>query len=307
MNDKSNDKLLELTRNKLEVLVKKEKVFFTRRCNKSIDLAFKIAIKKLDDSKERFLLIQKEGGWITYQNYAKKYKLTLVRLDNCMLSNNNGSYNICNDRNDKNHDEENNKENCGKIKEIIQSNAILIMHSMPGYSFMEDMLKVQEKIKGKNIILINDCCGSIGTFDATIGDIIVCSFGEAKPLSSGGGGFIALNYVDEEEILLEEENSVLEQIDFPRLNDSINNLAKKRSFWDIKSKKVKDELENKGFNIINLKNEGINVLVAFNSLIEKERLIKYCEDKNLEYVECPRYIRTLNDAISIEIKREKIN
>ena len=36
---------------------------------------------------------------------------------------------------------------------------------------------------------------------------------------------------------------------------------------------------------------------------EKGKIIKYCEENNLQYTICPRYIRVNCDAISIEVKR----
>ena len=35
----------------------------------------------------------------------------------------------------------------------------------------------------------------------------------------------------------------------------------------------------------------------------KQRIIDYCNENNLEFTECPRYIRINEPAISIEVKR----
>ena len=51
----------------------------------------------------------------------------------------------------------------------------------------------------------------------------------------------------------------------------------------------------------------MNVVVRFEDEEEKEQLINYCEEKGFEYVECPKYIRIEEDAISIELKRLQLN
>ena len=43
---------------------------------------------------------------------------------------------------------------------------------------------------------------------------------------------------------------------------------------------------------------------AFSFTKEKKELIAYCEKNGYEYTECPRYIRVLENAISIEVKRK---
>jgi len=283
--DKLNEgaDLKEICRLKISKLVNEKEVFFTKRCNKSIELAMAIANEQLIRTNEKSLLIQKEGGWITYQNYAKKYKLKLIRLD--MID--------------------------GKIIELKNegvelNDAILTMHSRPGYSYDEDMNKIRDMVCKKNIFLINDCCGSIGTGAATTGDLIVCSFGDAKPLSAGGGGFIAADKFTKEQRdkLLIAENEAEELINFKELNLAIDLLPKKLAMWKVKKEKIEKELLKDDFNILNV-GEGINILVSFEDDIQKERLINYCKDKELEFVECPRYIRTMQRTISIEIKRLK--
>ncbi|MGV8169152.1 MAG: DegT/DnrJ/EryC1/StrS family aminotransferase [Candidatus Nanoarchaeia archaeon] len=269
---------MERCREALKELVNKKELYFTLRCNKSIELAFQIAMVELEGS-PKTLFIQKQGGWITYPNYAKKYKMNLVRLDNPE----------------------------GKIKEIksdVEGNAVLIMHSLPGYSYEEDMNKISKLCAQKDVFLINDCCGSIGAGAAKFGDISVCSFGEAKPLSAGGGGFIAADSfsASQRELLRSAEKDAAAKIDFIRLKQAIDGLQERLLRWKKKKKESEQKLKKENFKILNA-GQGINVLVPFNAESEKERLIKFCVDENLEYVECPRYMRTLERALSIEIKR----
>jgi hypothetical protein len=305
---KENQNGSEICKEKLKKLVNKKELYFTKRCNKSIELAVILALSRLNSKKERFLLVQEEGGWITYKNYAKKHKMTLINLKM-----------------------ENGKIVNEELKKAINrcgGNAILIMHSLPGYSYTEDMKKIKETIKDaikgkikeaidgeiKQIILINDCCGSIGTNSATVGDIIVCSFGEAKPLSIGkegaSGGFIASDNFYEfsnKDLLFIAEKDAAEIINFQKLNIIIDSLQERLLRWHMKAREVKKELIKKGFNILNQEEEGsdggINVLAEFSDEDEKERLINYCADNRIEYTECPRYIRTNRKALSLEIKR----
>ncbi len=286
--------LLEQCRAKLKKLIGKKKIYFTLRCNKSIDLAMSIVSNQgAKHSRCKTLLIQEEGGWMTYEAQAKKNKLELVRLPM--------------------HDGKIDQTSLLKYKsdDAKNKNAILLMHSMPGYSYSEDMASLYATCKKNNIILINDCCGSIGTDSAAIGDIVVCSFGEAKPLSAGGGGFIAADdfaafgdkSVDSDGLLQGAENIAAEKINFDKLVLQIELLQERLARWHKQAKEVKLELLRLGVKILNPGSGGINVLAVFSTDKEKERLINYCEEKGVEYTLCPRYIRTNKTALSIEIKK----
>ncbi|MGV8162523.1 MAG: DegT/DnrJ/EryC1/StrS family aminotransferase [Candidatus Nanoarchaeia archaeon] len=272
---KEYEKIRECREN-LRGLTNKKELYFTLRCNKAIDLAFQIEVPKLG-AEQRNLLIQKEGGWITYPNYAKKYRLNLIRLDGAQSR---------------------------QLNSLLKTPGILIMHSLPGYARRENMQKINEQCKKNDVLLINDCCGSIGTSAATFGDVVVCSFGKAKPLSAGGGGFIAADYFtnQEKELLLGAEKDATEHINFKALSEAISSLQERLSHWKSKKEEIEKKLKKEQFKVLN-QGEGINILVSFNDEGEKERLIKFCNEEKLEHVECPRYIRTLSKAISIEIKR----
>ncbi|MBI4141867.1 hypothetical protein HY484_03010, partial [Candidatus Woesearchaeota archaeon] len=43
--------------------------------------------------------------------------------------------------------------------------------------------------------------------------------------------------------------------------------------------------------------------VKFNNEQEKQQLIDYCNKNKYEYTLCPRYIRVMDNAISIEVKK----
>ena len=59
----------------------------------------------------------------------------------------------------------------------------------------------------------------------------------------------------------------------------------------------------KEYSVINKNHLGFVVIVEFTTDSEMENIINYCNTNNLEYTECPRYIRINKKAISIEIKR----
>jgi hypothetical protein len=294
-----NEEYKEICREKLKKIIDKKELYFTKRCNKSIELAVSMAADKLDTLdtlKEKFLLIQEEGGWLTYEENAKKKKLTLVKMK--MNDGKTSDERLLDDMNEDGF-----------------NNSILLLHSMPGYSYDEDMEKISAiKLKERNILIINDCCGSIGTENAKYGDMIVCSFGNAKPLSIGIGGFIASDNFEEyavkngpnktnKDLLRSAEDEASKIIDFEKLSVQIDLLqAKLLSFHD-RAKEVKFDLLRYGFKVLNNKNEGINVLAMYSDESEKERLINYCKEKKIEYTECPRYIRTNKQALSLEIKR----
>jgi len=299
-NNSGNNKDIERIRNKLKRLVNKDELFFTKRCNSAINLTMEFS--KAKDAQE--LYIQDQGGWIHYEKLGKKYSLNEYRLKT-----KNGSIV---------------KEDLQNLKPAnnVHKIGVLLINSLPGYSFEEDMREISKEIqrKSNNLLLINDCCGTIGTGQAKYGVFAVCSFGKAKPLSIGCGGFISynssilktLNVLQRkkfEEDLAQEELAALKIIDFVKLDQEINNLEKKLEFWKTLSNNLKIDLTKKGLSILNEGEQGINVIVSFENLSDKEKssqkekLIKYLEERRLEYTMCPRYIRSNIEGISVEVKR----
>ncbi|MCF7901239.1 DegT/DnrJ/EryC1/StrS family aminotransferase [Candidatus Woesearchaeota archaeon] len=277
----------------IKKLTGKNEVILTKRCNESIKIAIKTCIsilKNKNKDKNIVFLMQEEGGWITYEQFAKKsgiLKENIIRLKmhkGKIDLNNLKKYSFC----------------------------ILIMHSMPGYSYEENMKDIMDICTNNKILLINDCSGSINTEKAKYGNITVCSFGKDKPINCGTGGFIATNSEVKEEIkiqtnIIEKENilytkEAVDLIDLDKLKEQLKNLKNKLINWEAISQKIKKELKQK-YTILNEGKQGINVLIEFKNLNERETLIKYCEDNKLQYTICPRYIRTNKNAISIEIKR----
>ncbi|MFC2135459.1 DegT/DnrJ/EryC1/StrS family aminotransferase [Bacteroidota bacterium] len=250
---------------KLKELTGKNYIVFTRRGNSSILASLKL-MKELGFQK---VIIQEQGGWITYPQFIERLKFECERIIT----------------------------DYGIIKGIEDNDAVLLCNSMPGYFALQNMSEVSNFASEKKLFLINDVSGSIGTEEAKIGDLIIGSFGRWKPLNVEEGGFIATN--DEEHYNYFKEFE--EKINFEKLHQKLSNLKSKLEKFDEISSKIKTDLSD--FHIIHKDLKGINVIARFISDEEKEKLIKYCNEKNYTFVECPKYIRVLDDAISIEVKR----
>ena len=253
----------------LKQLTGKKKIILTRRGNKAI----KFSLKALASAGKTKLFIQDQGGWMTYPQYAKDFGLGLIKLKT--------DYGLI---------------KINRIKDQIDNKSILLINSMPGYFAVEDMKTLSEISKKAGAVLINDASGSIGSENAKFGDIIVGSFGKWKPVDVEYGGFIATdgNYFGDME-------SVFSANFVPILVKKLKNLKKRTEFLKSKAKKVKQALKN--FEILHKEHDGLNVIVKFNNDKEKEKILNYCEQNNLEYTICPRYIRVEEDAVSIEVKR----
>jgi len=252
----------------LKNLTNKKNIKLVSRGNKAILYALRIA-KKLGKTQ---VLIQDQGGWITYKQFSKKLKLDLIELKT--------DYGLINTK---------------ELEKNINKNSVLLINSLTGYFAQQDMDTIYSICSKKECLVINDISGSIGTEAAKVGDILVCSFGNDKPLDYGKGGLIAAK----EELLelteIKEENL---GNDFYK---TLKNLEKRLSKLKKLNKKIKSDL--KKLEIIHKAREGINVIVKFNNEREKKEIEEYCNKNNYQYTVCPRYIRVNCDAISIEVKR----
>ncbi len=244
----------------LKKLTGKKNIYLVSRCNEAIKQSLKILDKPLT-------LIQNEGGWLTYRQYPKK---------TIELKTQNGFINL------------------DDLEEKANQDSVLLTHSSPGYLGNDSMEKIFKVCKSKKCLVINDCCGSIGTDAAKIGDIIVGSFGKWKPIWLGHGGFIASD----------GKLDVEENFDFSKEKELIVNLKNLDSRLEKiheECNKIKKDLSS--FDIIKKDSKGLVVIVKFRNDKERSEIVKYCEANSLEYTECPRYIRSNEKAISIEVKR----
>jgi hypothetical protein len=252
----------------LENLTGKEHIKLVSRGNKALLYALKIA-KKLGYTK---VLIQDQGGWITYKQYPTRLKMDVIELKT--------DFGLT---------------DLKDLEKKANETSVFLLNSMAGYFALENIEEVYNICMRKKCLLINDATGSIGRDQARKGDIIVGSFGNAKPVNIGKGGFIATQNSDffNQIQILEEE--------FPELNKKLEELPKRLEFFDKVRKKIIKDL--KGHEIIHKDKKGINVIIKFINEEEKTDIINYCENNDFEYTLCPRYIRVNCDAISIEVKR----
>jgi len=218
------------------------------------------------------VLIPDMGGWFSYKKFPKKLGIDVVQIktDDGLV-----------DLND--------------LALKISSNSFVLINSLGGYFVDEPMVDIERICKDNNVLLINDVSGSIGTGDAFYGDFCVGSFGNDKPIDIGYGGFLGCN-------------AAIAMPDSPMaspegLADAISILKEKLLFWKIIRRDVMKDLDS--YDILHKDSDGINIVAAFNTDTEKESLINYCQAHNLEFVNCPSYIKVERPAISIEVKRRK--
>lgn len=258
----------------LQNLSAKDGIHITKRCNWSI----KFSLKYLKSIGKTKVFIQDEGGWMTYQQYPQKEGLELIEMPT-----NHGLVNF------------------EYLEDNLDNTSILLLNSLSGYYAAQSMAKIADLCKRRKSILINDVSGSIGTEIAKFGDIIVGSFGDGKPINLGFGGFIATNSVKFSKYVKAENTFKFESVDIQKLSNIIKLLPLRLKNLSDKAHKIKHDLQN--YEILHKDHPGINVVIKYIKDKDKESIIDYCTKNNLEYTLCPRYIRTKEQAISIEVKR----
>ena len=108
-------------------LTNKKYVYLTNRGNDAIKQA-------LSHFKNKTILIQDQGGWLTYKKYTKKYME--LKTNNTLIN----------------------------LKQLNQhKNQVLLLNSLSGYFTEQPMDKIVKACKNNNITLINDTSGSLGT------------------------------------------------------------------------------------------------------------------------------------------------
>lgn len=244
----------------------------TSRGNTAIFFALYLA-KKAGKTK---VFIPDQGGWFTFKTYPK-----ILGMDMNVI-----------------------KTDDGIIDDIpIADNAVLLYVQPAGYFAAQNMKALYEKCNGKTMV-IADVSGGIGSdmCSGEYADILVGSFSEWKPINIGYGGFLSIKekiiWERGKDILsLNKVNSLLEK----ELTKKIESLPKRYAFFSHHVKKIKRDLQKYG--IIHPEKKGIVVVVGYSGEKEKEEVIAYCKKNNYPFTLCPRYIRVMKPAISIEVKR----
>jgi hypothetical protein len=250
-------------------------VYFTKRCN----VAILYALRSLRNLGVNTVLIPDQGGWITYQQFPERLKMLKVEFPTI-----------------------DSKIDVNLLEPFLKEhkNSVLIINSLSGYFASAPIKEIYGLCKKYGVYFINDVSGSIGSklSDINFCDIIVGSFGRWKPVDLGSGGFIAFN----NKTFLYEELNDFEELDYELLNEKLKSLDKRlKSYYKLRDS-IRSDLSD--YKIIYPDDEfGINVLIKFYDEKELRRIISYCDSKELEYTNCPRYIRVGCDAVSIEVKR----
>ena len=264
------------SKNYLEKLVNKNYLMFTDRGNSSIWISLKLCKYKGIEN----ILIPDQGGWFKYKEFPKKLgmNVNLINTDYGLID-------------------------TSDLKNKIRKNSALIVNSLPAYAFEEKNINEIEKIcNKKDFLMINDGSGSIGTSLCKQGDIVLGSFGKWKPINLKYGGFIATDKKEYFNYFAKNFDNKIKPF-YQVLFMKLKKLDKRRKKFHEIQNQIKKELND--FDIIHKDKKGINVIVRFNNEQERDKIIGYCKKNNYQFTVCPWYIRVMDDAISIEIKRIK--
>lgn len=255
-------------------------VELTSRGNTAIFAALYCARKLSLDN--RTVLIPDQGGWLTYPQYPKKLDMKCV-----MIKTNAGVFDL---------------DVLARVVDIHDTNCLLY-ENPAGYFAEQDIKGIFEAVDGRCKVIM-DVSGCIGDdmCKGEFADIMVGSFGRWKPVNAEYGGFVSFKSVDDYEKCKEIFNTTeFDESKAEIVLEKLQNVKQRLASLYRQHEKIKDDLRE--HNILHVEKKGVNVVVAYSDDEEKNSLIKYCETNKYEYTECPRYIRVMQDAISIEVKR----
>ncbi len=230
------------------------------------------------------ILAPKEGGWMTYESFTKSLGKEFIHVEtkNALL------------------DLEDLKQRLSEHKE----GATFIYHSNGAYTIAQDIKQIYSICHENKCKVVMDVGGSLGTelCNGKYADVIINSFGRWKLADLGEGGFISFNNKEDYDKVKPLLKAFTFEGDYSTLFHKIKGMPKRREFLINKSKKVINDLDK--FKILNKEEKyPFVVLVKFENEVERLKIAAYCTKKKLEYTQCPREIRVMQDAISIEVKR----
>jgi len=259
-------------RDTLKKLTAHPYVELTPRGNAAIFCALYLA-KKAGKTK---VLIPDQGGWFTFKTYPNILGMEIEII----------------------------KTNDGIIEHVPVADKTALLYAQPaGYFAEQDMEVIQQQCKGQTMV-IADVSGSIGDAmcDGRYADILVGSFSAWKPVNIGYGGFLSVK----EKSLLDGGKEILSlhkvcPLLEKELVKKIENLPKRYTLFSHHVKKIKHAFQK--YNIIHPEKKGVNVVMGYGNEKEKEEITAYCKKNAYQFTFCPRYIRVMKPAISIEVKR----
>lgn len=247
-----------------------------------------LSIAKQHGCKE--VLIPDQGGWLSYQTFPKLLDIKITEIKT--------NYGII-------EPEELEKE----AKRVKGKNIALLFASFAGYAAPQPIKAIANICKENNILMIEDASGGVShptLCNGTMSDIIVCSFGKWKIVDCGYGGFLsAKEAVITPEIKESDIFSLIKatNIDYEILLKKLEGAPKRLQFLLQKTKEIKQLCKKEKFSLLHENEEGIAIFITYNTEREKQKIIDFCKKNKIEYKECPLYIKILEKAISLEIKR----
>lgn len=250
-----------------------ENVWLTESGDAAILAALNLARLKTE---KKTVLIPDQGGWLSYQKYPKKvgFKLAALKTDLGIID-------------------------TAILKKGLANASCLLYQNPAGYFADQPIADIYKECKGTTVILdVTGCLSDKALCNGAYADIMVGSFGEHKPVNLGYGGFISMKeaFGNPEEFLTPFDDSYIAP-----LHQKLIELPARYKKLTETARKVKMQLKEK--RIAHPNRQGINVVVLYADESEKMKLVKFCQENKFEYTECPRYIRVMTNAISIEIKR----
>ncbi len=279
----SQEKILNI----LQELTGHPYVEFTSRGNEAIKAALS-ALSALSAIKHiSYVLIPEEGGWLSYKTLPLRagFEAEEVTCDEAKI---------------------NMEALKQKLQKASEKYAALLYQNPGGYFAEQPMQEIYALCKKEGCKVIMDVSGSIGTplCDGNYADILVGSFREWKLVDAGVGGFISCKdkkVFDAVQKALSPAGSGLDRADLAKLLQKLEELPERIRHLEQLREIIIGDLS--GFEMVHPNDFGIVVVVRYADEEEKEKILAYCRANDLEWTECPRYIRINENAVSIEVKR----
>ncbi len=249
----------------------------TLRMTSRGNAAIRLALRLMRGAGKSVLYLQNQGGWMTYAPFGKREGFTVKRLptEDGVLDG----------------------EGLAGAKD-----GVLLLNSLPGYHRLQDMGLVMGHARESDLLVINDITGSLPYPEARKGHLLVGSLNHGKPLAVGKGGFAASADPAFAALLDKEPDEPHDAGDL--LAESVRTLPQRlEKVMGIKRALLEDLRTLVPATDLLTDSHGYNIIIPFHDRLLREKLIGYCTTKSIPWTECPREIRIMRPAISLEIKR----